>query len=62
MTSLGNLWVVNLTRHLGVDGLTNLLCSSAWVWQRSLLLATIFREDVAKCDIAINPGLTLIAI
>ncbi len=24
-TSLGNLWVVNSTRHLGVDGLTNLL-------------------------------------
>ncbi len=24
-TSLGNLWVVNLTGHLGADGLTNLL-------------------------------------
>jgi hypothetical protein len=60
-TSLGNLWVANSIRHLEVDGLIELLqqCVGAAL---SLLLAASYWEDVAKCNIAINRGLTLIVV
>ncbi len=61
ITSLGNMWVVDSTGHLGADELVDLL-SSAWVLQQSLLLTTSLWEGAAKIDIAINHGLTLITV
>jgi hypothetical protein len=61
-TTIGNLWIVELIRHLGVDELVDLLQQCVGAVAKNLLLVASLRKGTTNKNTAINPGLTLTVV